>query len=79
MLSEQGIACDIFTVDDIEIMLGNTSEPPVSAIFEACSLNGEDIPNVLIERVSNELGYIKNTFRERARDKAQFGYELSRI
>lgn len=79
MLSEQGIACDIFTVDDIEIMLGNTSEPPVSAIFEACSLNGEDIPNVLIERVSNELGYIRNTFRERARDKAQFGYELSRI
>lgn len=79
MLRERWIECEPIWIEGIETMLWNTSESPVSAIFNACSRNWEDLPYVVVEQVQNELWYIKNTYQERAREKSQRMYELSRV
>lgn len=78
-LNDIWVDCDISSPDDIEIMLWNTQFSAVEAIFNACSVDGQPVPNILIEAVRNELAYIKNIYRERAEQKALQGYKLARM
>ncbi len=79
ILASDGIECDISSTTDIEELLGNEGSDTVARIVESCTGDGESTPALLVERVQNSLGTIKNTFSERARDKSQRTYEVARV
>ena len=78
ILLERGIDCDIRSSSDIEIILGNNEEEQIPFIFERC-VSDDFASVVLIEEVVNQIGYVKNIYADRAREKTQRLYELARI
>ncbi len=80
ILEGEWLRCKIDSADDIEKMLGNTDPSKTTAfIIERCGSEDAPTPTLLVEKVQNSLGQVKNNFSDRAREKSQKTYEIARI
>lgn len=79
ILAEEGIECDINSTQEIEELLGNTGESEIRAILEKCSGGSETLPTQFVEEVQTTLNHIKNSYGERAQNKTDMTFKVSRI
>lgn len=76
IFADYGITCNIWSASDIDTMLSWNN---IAEIVKRCSWEGEKVPALLAERVSNALSYIRKTYTQRAETKAQKTFEVERI
>jgi len=79
ILQEVWVQCEINSSRDIEVLLWRTSQSQVAAIMTQCGWENDVVPINLIETVTNQLSYVRNTFAERATNKTQRTYDLARV
>jgi len=77
ILEKEWIECDIETIQDIESIVSWPN--PVWAVQLKCNKNGEKLWSQTVAQIQWRLSDIKTTFSDRAENKAEKIYEISKI
>lgn len=79
ILSQDGYECEIWTPQEIAILLGQTETNQLAYMLEKCTKNKETITINSIANIQETLKEIQNEFKRGAVDKSQLSYDVIRV
>lgn len=79
ILADSWHNCDIQSTDDIDDVIGSGENDQIAFILERCTWEEGKLSNSSVESIINGMGYVRNTFRQRALDKTNTTFDVAKI